>query len=91
MSAGCCGSVWNENMNNNDEKLNTGVFQLNFANMGLPPEEPVCKAPAPKITPAQAIALFCTACIGTAGATAACPKTECPLWSHRPGKKRKKQ
>jgi hypothetical protein len=77
-------------MNEIKEKADSEVYQLNFANMGLPLEEAVSsQAPARKVTPARAIADYCGRCVRNSSTPAACIDQVCPLWQHRPGRKKR--
>jgi hypothetical protein len=71
-------------MNNNQEMK---LYQLNFPGMNLPSEEQVLHSTT-KVTPTNAIAAFCAEC---SASPAACTKSDCKLWNHRPCKRKKKK
>ena len=71
------------------ENAKSEVYQLNFADMGLPLEEAVSnRTTAKKLTPARAIAEYCSGCVGESSNPASCLESKCPLWSHRPRQKK---
>lgn len=81
-----------KDMNEIKEKPDSEVYQLNFANMGLPLEEAVSnRTTAKKLTPAQAIAEYCGRCSRDSSTPAACIDPGCPLWQHRPGRKKRRR
>ncbi len=68
---------------NNELKL----FQMNFPDMGMPEDEPVIVQPkAKQLTLSQAVAAYCVEC---SVSPAACPRSDCKLWPHRPGNRTK--